>query len=418
MASTAGSMVTQVALPVLVYQLTGANLWTGFVAVAQALPYVCFGLLAGALADRFDRRRLMVGTDVASAAVLATIPLAYALGRLTAVHVLVAAFVAQGLFVFFDAANFGALSTLAGRDRLATANSVVSGGGTAVEVTVPAAAGALLLVVAPAPLISLDVVSFVSSALLVRAILRPLHTADNCGLRRLGPDIGEGLRFLAGHRLVRTLTLLATANNVAVAAFMCQLVPWMDQVLGVHPRGDIRFGLMWTVMGLGGLAGSVAFVVMARRLGRGRIALVGLPAAVLCVVICGLYDNWLVGASAVGAWYLADMVVVLTTITVRQRSTPDRLQGRVNTTARMLVWGLGWPAGALLGGLLSQGYGPRAAIWACAAVLATTSVAAWLSPLRTAARADQGGADQSGADQSGADQSGADQSGADQSGWA
>src|SRR5262249_23153944 len=152
------SMVTQVALPVLVYQLTGANLWTGFVAVAQALPYVFFGLFAGALADRFDRRRLMVGTDLASAVVLGTIPLAYAVGRLTAGHVLVAAFVAQGLFVFFDAANFGALSTLAGRDRLAAANSAVSGGGTAIEVTVPAVAGALLVVVAPAPLISLDVV--------------------------------------------------------------------------------------------------------------------------------------------------------------------------------------------------------------------------------------------------------------------
>src|SRR5262249_21671225 len=154
--------------------------------------------------------------------------------------------------------------------------------------------------------------------------LRPLHTADNGGLRRLGPDIGEGLRFLAGHRLVRTLTLLATANNVAGAALMCQLLPWMDQGLGGHPRGDGPLGLMWMVMGLGGLAGSVAFAANARRLGRGRrIALVGLPAAVLCVTVCGLYRNWLVGALAVGAWYLADMVVVLTTITVRQRATPD-----------------------------------------------------------------------------------------------
>src|SRR6266542_7113634 len=142
MVSGAGSMVTYVALPVLVYQVTGSNLWTGFVAVSEALPYLCFGLVAGAVADRFDRRRLMVGADLGSAAALGSIPVAYALGVLTAPHVLAAAFAAQTLFVFFDAANFGALPVLVGRDRIVAAQAALIGSGTMMELAVPALAGA------------------------------------------------------------------------------------------------------------------------------------------------------------------------------------------------------------------------------------------------------------------------------------
>ena len=88
--SLSGSVVTYVALPVLVYQITGSSLWTGLVTVSEAAPYLCVGLLAGAVADRLDRRRLMVATDLASAAVLGSVPVAYAAGMLTAPHVLAA----------------------------------------------------------------------------------------------------------------------------------------------------------------------------------------------------------------------------------------------------------------------------------------------------------------------------------------
>src|SRR6266540_1465546 len=273
MVSGAGSMVTYVALPVLVYQVTGSNLWTGFVAVSEALPYLCFGLVAGAVADRFDRRRLMVGADLGSAAALGSIPVAYALGVLT--------------------------------------------------------------------------------ALLVRGVLRPFHGGETATRGDLVGDIREGLRFLLGNRLVRTTTLIAGLSNAAAAAFLGQLIPWMDQVLGVRPGGDPRFGLMWMVMGLGGLAGSVVFPPISRRFGEGLVAAVALPASVLCVIGCAVLSQWLAASLMGGPWGLGFMVVALTAITLRQKITPDRLQGRVNTTARMLAFGLAWPAGALLGGVLS-----------------------------------------------------------------
>src|SRR5262245_61187221 len=78
--SVGGSMVTFVVLPVLVYRMTGSAVWTALVTAAESLPYLCFGLVAGALADRADRKRVMVGTDLASAVVLLSVPAAYLFG--------------------------------------------------------------------------------------------------------------------------------------------------------------------------------------------------------------------------------------------------------------------------------------------------------------------------------------------------
>jgi len=78
-------------------------------------------------------------------------------------------------------------------------------------------------------------------------------------------------------------------------------------------------------------------------------------------------------------------VVVLAGITLRQKLTPDRLQSRVNTAGRMLSFGLGWPLGALAGGVVAQALGPRGALLGSVSILLAGTIAAWLSPLRTTA---------------------------------
>jgi len=384
MVSLSGSMITYVVLPILVYQLTGSNLWTGLVAVSEALPYVCFGLVAGALADRLDRRRLMVAMDLASAAVLASLPLAYLAGVLTAPHVLVAGFVVQAFFVFFDAANFGALPALVGRDRLGAANSAVIGGGTVIELAVPALVGVLLVLLAPAPLLALDALSFIASALLLRAITAPMGLGRSGDRAPLVSEIREGLSFLVNHPLLRVLTVLGVLVNIGIAAFLSQLVPWLDQVLRIAPAEDPRLGAVWAVLGAGGLAGSLLYPRITRRLGETQVAQVFMPASLVCVVACALLDQWLLAAVAVGLWYLTFIVVALTTITLRQQITPDHLQGRVNTVGRMLAFGAGWPVGALAAGLLSEAYGPRAALWLAAAMVAVACVVAWAALPRAA----------------------------------
>ncbi len=384
--SLLGSMVTYVALPVLVYQVTASSLWTALVTVAQGAPYLCVGLLAGAVADRGDRRRLMVGTDLASAAVLASVPVAYTAGALTAPHVLAAAFAAQTLFVFFDAANFGALPVLVGRDRIVAAQAALIGTGTMMELAVPALAGAALAVLAPAPLLAVDALSFVVSALLLGRITRPLWDPARAGQpRRLAVEVRDGLRFLWRQPIVRTITLVGAAQAFVGGVFIGQLVPWADQVLGVPPR-DGRLGLLFAAWGLGGLAASVLLPWVVRRAGEPRATLAFLPLSTLGALACALAGHWLLAAIAITAWGVAYTVVVLAGITLRQKLTPDRLQSRVNTAGRMLSFGLGWPLGALAGGVVAEALGPRGALLGSVSILLAGTIGAWLSPLRPAAR--------------------------------
>ncbi|HEY6597262.1 MAG TPA: MFS transporter [Asanoa sp.] len=380
--SVGGTLVTYVVLPVLVYQVTRSNLWTAFVVVAEGLPYLCFGLFAGALADRVDRQRLMVGADAGNALVLVSVPIAYALGVLTAGHVLVVAFLTQILFVFFDAANFGALPALVGRARIASANSAVHGGSTVLELVMPGAAGLLLAVSASAPLLLIDAVSFVASALLVRAIATPLRAPVPDTPTRLIADIREGLAFLVRHPVVRVQTLVGCLQSMTGGAFMGQFVPWLDQVLGVRPSGDPRLGLMYGVWGAGGIVAAVLFPRLSHRIGGPRVTLAFLPLSALFGVLCVLAARWVVAAVLLGLWAVAYSIVVLNSITLRQRVTPDRLQSRVNTAGRMLSFGLGWPTGALLGGVISDTAGPRTAMVATSALVVLAAVVAWLSPLR------------------------------------
>ncbi|WP_236808861.1 MFS transporter [Amycolatopsis albispora] len=387
--SVAGSVVSVVALPVLVYQLTGSAGWTSAVAVAEALPYLLFGLVAGAVADRAPRRVLMVGLELATAVLLASVPLAWWLGLLTAVHVLLVAFAVQVLFVFFDAANFGALPTLVGRAKLTAAYSKLYGATTIVEVAVPPLAGLAVVLAAPAPLMALNAVTAVASALLIRAITRPL-SAVPAGERpaRLWSDIGAGLGFLRREPVVRLLTLVGMTHAAAGGAWVAMLVPFADQALGVRASGDARLAVLFACWGIGGVLAARLVPRLGARFGPARFALTALPCSLLAAVATTLTTHWLLAVLTVICWGTAHSAVVLNAVTYRQQLSPDELQARVNTTGRMLAWGVGQPAGAALAGAVAvTGAGARGGLVAGTAVLAAGVAFAWLSPtLRARAR--------------------------------
>jgi MFS family permease len=383
--SLTGTSVTFVAFPVLVYSLSHSPLLTSLVAALEAVPYLMFGLPAGALADRFNRKRVMVAVDGVNAAVLASIPIAFWFGALTVPHLLVAAFIVPALFVFFDAADFGALPTLVGRDRIAVANSALWSTSTVVETVVPLAAAALFAVVSPASLIAVDAVSYVASAMLIRTIVRPLSEARQLAapLSRsaLVADVREGLAFLWSHATVRAMTAIGAAQSIAGGAFTGQMVVWADRDLDVR-EGDWRLGVVFSSWGVGVLVTSLLLPRLVRRFGAARVALLAMPASTVLCVLTSLARNWITGSIFMIFWGAAYMAVVINAITYRQQVTPEPLMSRVNTTGRMLSFGLGTPIGALLGGVVAQHHGPRAGMLAGAAVLAVAVVFAWLSPLR------------------------------------
>ncbi|MCU0494486.1 MAG: MFS transporter, partial [Chloroflexaceae bacterium] len=168
--SLAGSAITTVALPILVFQLTGSAAQTALLAAMRVLPYLVFGLVAGAVADRVNRRRMMVGCDLLSVALLASLPLASLFGVLTLPHIYAVALLSASAFVWFDAANFGALPALVGRTRLVEANSLLWSSSILVEIGALALGGFMVARLGPAPTLALDALSYLASALLLLVI--------------------------------------------------------------------------------------------------------------------------------------------------------------------------------------------------------------------------------------------------------
>ncbi|GAA3661093.1 putative MFS family arabinose efflux permease [Lentzea atacamensis] len=391
--SVAGAVVSAVALPVLVYQLTGSAGWTAAVTAAEALPYLVFGLLAGALADRLDRRKMMVALDFAVAGVLLSVPLAWAAGGLSAPHVVVVAFATQTAFVFFDAANFGALPALVGKEKLTAAYSTLFGRTTVVELVVPGLTGLLVAVVAPAALLAVNALTAVGSALLLRGIASSMaNPRPMRGAGEIVTDVREGLKFLWREPIVRTLTLVGATHSVGSGAWMALLVPYADRVLGVAPRGDVRLAALFSCWGVGAIIASRLLPRLTERWGSARLALTALPLSLLGGLFVLASGHWLLTCAAMVYWGAAQAVVVINGITYRQQVSPEEMQSRVNTTARMIAWGIGQPLGAALAGTVSVAVGnPRAGLAAGVAVVASGVVLAWVTPVLRRASASTSG---------------------------
>ena len=383
--SLVGNIITLVALPVLVYRLSGSSFLTALVAGLEAAPYAIFGLFAGALSDRWNRKTVMVTADILSACVLATVPIAHLLDVLTVPHILLVAFAGPAIGTFFDGAVFGAVPMLVGRNRIAEANSYVWSVQGMVEIVMPSLVGVALAVLHPASLLAVDALTFVASAMLISGIGRAMHDTTRVHapltVRQVFADIREGLRYLAGHAGVRTMTIVGFTQCVAGGGFVALMVVWADRQLGVGTEG-IRFGLVYGSWAIGALVASVTLPRLLRGTTPARITLLALPVSAVLGVLTPVWEVWWVGALSLLTWGVAYTLVAINSISYRQQVTPEHLLGRVNTAGRMLAWGMGWTGGAFLAGALSSQLGLRSTLFAMTGVAFVGVVVAWTSPLR------------------------------------
>ncbi len=382
--SLVGTITTLIALPVLVYRLSGSASLTALVTALEAAPYLIFGLLAGALGDRWNRRVVMVRADLVAGALLASVPLAHWLDLLTVPHILAVAFLGPTFAVFFDGAAFGALPTLVGRHRVAQANSYVWTVQSMAEVVVPSLVGLALAFAHPATLLTLDALSFAASALLLAGIARPLQ--DDSRARRplslpgLGADIGEGLRYLWQHAGIRTMTIVGFTQCVAGGGFVSLMVVWSDRQLDIGTEG-LRFGIVYGSWAIGSIVASLSLPRLLRGTTPARVTLLALPFSAVLGVVTPLWTDWRLGAVSLLVWSIFYTTVVINSISYRQQVTPEHLLGRVNTAGRMLSWGVGWTGGAFLAGVLAHQMGVQGTMLVCTAASFVGVLVAWTSPL-------------------------------------
>lgn len=351
--SFAGTGITMVVLPVLVYSMTRSPAWVATVGLVEFLPYLAFGLLAGAVADRVNRKRIMVACDVTAAVLLVTVPVTAAFHLLVIAQLLVVALGIATVYVWFDAANFGTLPALVDRADLPVAASLIGSSAQVALLCAPTAGAALLTVMSPSYALGFDAASYLISALLLLSIRRPFaRPRPEQAPQRIRADIAEGLRFLWRQPVIRTMSFAVTCVCLSWGGTFALLVVYASRALHLT-HVDVRLGLLYSVGELGGLLAAAAVPALIKRLPIGPMAaafLIANAAAVAFLAVAPSY-GW-----ALLAFFLDELtyLVVLTTgITLRQMLTPDHLQARVNTAGRMLA-GAGLPVGAALGGFLAE----------------------------------------------------------------
>jgi MFS family permease len=362
--SVTGTALTTVVLPIAVYQRTGSAVLTALLASLQTLPYLLFGLFAGAVSDRRDRRRVMLVSDVAAALIVGSVPVADVLGVLTTPHLVVVAAGLATCFVWFDAANFGAVPTLVGRDRVVRASSAMWTFDSVALIIGPAIGAVIATSATPSIALAIDSVSYLGSALLLRGIRRPLSAfrpgnegGSSASMRH---TIGEGFRYLWNQRVLRALTLAGFGNSVSFGALLGLTVPYAVGQLGLSDH-DFRIGVLVSV----GAVGALTVAVMLPRVAHGqtppRLTTYALTVGAIMMFAISFTTSFEVALPLWLFWQAGVEFAILNGIGYRQTTVPDEFLGRVNVVARMVAWG-GQPFGAAIGGVLATVASVRVAI--------------------------------------------------------
>lgn len=369
--SNLGDGIRAAAFPLLAASLTGRPIVVAGVAVAAQLPWLLVGLLAGAVVDRVDRRRLLAAVDVGRAAVLAVLVAAVATNQANVWLLYGVAFAAGLGETLRDTAASTLVPALVPDRQLERANGrLLTAEVTGNELVGPALGGWLFAVAALLPF-AVNGGTLVVAALLVLSLpdlFRPAPPPPAPGEARptgIRADVAEGLRWLARHRVLRLVTLLVVLLALLDAAWFAILVLYAADVAGVTAAG---FGLLLAVSALGGVAGGlIADRVTARLSLTGALA-AGVMLTGAAQFVLGLTSAVAAVAGALAVSSFAFTVANVAVVTLRQRVTPAHLLGRVTATYRTLAIGAS-ALGALLGGLAATGYGLRAPMLAGAPVL-------------------------------------------------
>lgn len=386
--SNLGDGIALAAGPLLVASLTSDARLVALGATLQWLPPLLFGLLAGALADRWDRRRIVVVVNGARVVVLAGLAATVATGHATVAVVLAALFLLGSAEIFADNAAQTFLPMLVARDDLAVANARLQTGFITVnQLAGPPLGAALFAAGAVWPVVAQAVLVAAAVLLVARITLPPVPRDPAAARPHLGREIVEGLRWVRRHAAVRTLVLTIFIFNITFGAAWSVLVLYATQRLGL---GSVGFGMLTTVSAVGGLAGTAAYGWITRRVSLGNLMRIGLVVETLTHLGLALTRQPAVALAIFFVFGAHAFVWGTTSVTVRQRAVPTALQGRVGAVNTVGVFG-GLVLGSALGGVLAERGGVTAPFWFACAGSAVFVVAIW-GQLRHVAHADEAAA--------------------------
>jgi MFS family permease len=379
-----GSQITVLALPLTAILVLGASATeTGLLVAARMAPALGLGLFIGAWVDRLPRRPIMVVSDLGSALVIGSVPAAAALGVLGLPQLYVVAFLAGVFALATESARTALVPTLVGRAQLVAANSRLQGSSAVAQVAGPSLAGLLVQALTAPTAMLFDALTFLASAALLARVRVRETMAPRAVDSRLWHEIVEGLRWMRGHPIVfRSVVAIALAN-IEWFAVQAILVVYATRELDLPP---VLLGVAIAAMGPLSLVGVVLVGPLTARWGLGPVMIGALFLETLSRLLLPFASGTPIQAAVVLAvsQALLGLTVPLWTVSsssLQQAVTPERLLGRVTAATRFVGWGVAPPA-AFGAGLLADAIGLRPTLFASAVIAAVAFVYLLASPVR------------------------------------
>lgn len=383
--SVLGTNISLLALPLLVLAVTHSPMQAGLLTAVRQVPYLLFSLPAGALLDRWDRKRTMIYCDLIRWIVLGSVPLAFVSGHLTLVQLYIVAFVEGTAYVFFSIGQISALPQVVAQEHLPRAYAMdttteyvgqllgPSLGGFIIGLATAVAAGANLAY-------AVDSLSYLVSVITLRFMKVSFQGERTRERRSLRKEIGEGLRFLWQQPLLRIMAILTMNGNFLLSPVTLAVIVLAQGTLHISVQ---MLGIILAAGGVGGVLGGFVATWIRAHMRFGQIIIASIFGWVLALVALALAPSpvlLIVGVGLIGFVWPAYGV---TLVAYRLSVSPDHLQGRVNSAFRFLSYGAE-PLGAACFGLLLSLLNPRLVLGLIAAGLALNGVAACLTRLRRA----------------------------------
>ncbi len=388
-----GAQLTGFVLPIFAVSHLDATEWQmGALNAAETAAFLLLSLPAGAWVDRMRKRRVLVAADLARATILSVVVVAALTGHASMALIIGAAVVISTFSLFFDVAHQSYVPGLVGLDHVVEGNSKLQATQSVAMIAGPAIGGIALRVMS-APLVMVATVgTYLASALAMARIGHREDLPSPEDRRPLRTEIAEGLRFVMGEPLLRRILACTSLSNLGGAIGNAVVVIFALRTLDV---GTATYGVVLSASAAGGLLGAVLADRAARWVGPARI----IPASALFTGLSYAITPAAAGVAVLGSttgagavlvpvvlvvggfvFNLAVVVYNVAQVSFRQRLCPPALLGRMNASARFIVWGP-LPIGGLLGGWIGTVWGVAPALWIGAAVMTLGALPVLLSPL-------------------------------------
>jgi len=357
--TNAGDGIAIAAGPLLVASQTRDPFLVSLAVLSEYLPHLVFGLFAGVVADRHDRRRIVAGVNLFRALVLVVLTTMIVTGAVNIAIVLITLFVLGTAEAFADAASSTLIPSLVDRADLGVANARQQGAVLLLNQLVTPPIGAFLFAIGMAIPFGANAAGFALGAVLVWRVAGSTRAARSDNESHLRREIVDGVRWLVHHPPMRTLALTILLFNVTYGAAWSVLVLYAGQRLGMDAVG---FGLMTAAIAVGGIIGTVAYGTLERRFSLADLMRVGLLIETGTHLILALTTSPQVALGTLVVFGAHAFVWGTTSTVVRQRAVPDALMGRVGSVYRIAIMG-GIVIGTPIGGLLARQFGITAPFW-------------------------------------------------------